>query len=337
MLRHFVDCAVSWAALVVLAIGAFILSGTLSSSTFWLSPLIVAVVFGALVANFFPAKAKILKDNGTLAIATRQILRLGIILYGFKISIAQIAQVGASGVFLAILVVFSTFFISLIVGKFLGLSRERSALIGAGSAVCGAAAVMAASSTIKSREDDVAAALCTVVLFGTIGMFAYPAIFRAEILGFNADMMGIFTGATLHEVAHVVAAGAAMGELASTNAIIVKMLRVILLVPLLVVLSVLFSLPKQGKGTCVFKNFPIFALWFLAAICLNSLISLPSALLVFLDHASTFLLCVAMCALGFTLRRDVLASLGIRPFVLALVLFVWLFVFAFLYINLVKF
>ncbi|MBE2984442.1 putative sulfate exporter family transporter [Campylobacter sp. RM9344] len=328
-LKHIFEFKFAWLCLFFLAILAIFISHFPPFSTFHLSPLMVAVLFGCMVVNFSPKSSNTLKKTGILSIATKQILRFGIILFGFRISFDSISELGIYGILFVALVVFSTFALAIFIGKWLGLSKSLSALIGSGSAICGAAAVMASASTIKASEQDTASAICTVVLFGTIGMFVYPFIFKVGLLGFDADMMGRFTGASLHEVAHVIAAGANISESAKASAVIVKMLRVLTLVPFLIVLSIFFRSNKSGKMSV----FPYFALYFFAAVCINSLFAVPEILLTAINHLATFLLCAAMCALGFGLNKNTFANMGFKPFLLAALLFAWLFVFCFSYIK----
>lgn len=207
----------AWLIIGFLAIFANFLSKIPLFNALHLSPLIIAVIIGAVAGNLSYKNALILKRSGVLAISTKQILRLGIILFGFKLNLTDIAQVGLGGILLSFFIVFSTFFIGYFFGRKLGLEAKSAALISSGSAICGAAAVLAAGSVTKAKSDEIAVAVCTVVVFGTIGMFAYPFIFSLGILGFNEADMGFFTGASLHEVAHVVGASAAIGETAQTN------------------------------------------------------------------------------------------------------------------------
>ena len=241
---------------------------------------------------------------------------------------------GLSGVLLSFFIVLSTFFIGYFLGRKLGLEAKSAALISSGSAICGAAAVLAAGSVTKVKSDEIAVAVCTVVVFGTIGMFAYPFIFSLGILGFNEADMGFFTGASLHEVAHVVGASAAIGETAQTNAVIIKMLRVLMLAPFLITLSFLnLQSSDEGKSLNLRASFPYFALLFLSAVCFNSLEILNDFSLEIIYFIDTFLLVIAMSALGVGIRKDALKNAGEKPFVLALVLFVWLFSSAFLAVK----
>ena len=272
---------------------SFALSNTLLAK-FHTSPLIISIILGAIFANLFTKQTQILKSSGVVAIAGKQILRLGIILFGFNISLSEIASVGTIGVIYAAFMVFATFCFALLTAKALGLSKDSAVLIGSGASICGAAAVMATQNEIKADANKLAIAICTVVLFGTIGMFIYP--FIAKFLALTPHQTGFFIGGSLHEVAHVVAASAAFDGTASSTAVIIKMLRVIMLVPFL----------------------------FLVAICVRSLPFFPENLVQILKLAASICLCVAMCALGFGIDRSIFKATGKKPFLLAFFIFLWL-------------
>ncbi|MDO5045737.1 YeiH family protein [Campylobacter sp.] len=319
--------------LLALAISAYFLSNLDFIKAFELSPLIVSIILGMIIGNGFKSAVALLKDSGVLAIATKQILRLGIILFGFRLTLQDIYAVGFFGVLIAFIIVFSTFFLGIFIGQKLGLDSKSSTLISSGASICGAAAVLATQSVIKADSDRVAVAVSTVVLFGTIGMFVYPIVFRSEILGFDSASMGLFTGATLHEVAHVIGAAAGIGENAGAGAVIMKMLRVLMLVPFLLMLGLFAFKQSADKSSSIKKFVPYFALWFLVAVCVGSLPIFPRQILPTINFIDIILLCIAMGALGTTIRKDVLLNAGKKPFILAFLLFVWLFTVGFLMVK----
>ncbi|WP_338083702.1 YeiH family protein [Campylobacter anatolicus] len=321
----------SWTILVGICLLSFVISH-FTFSALHLSPLIITIIVGALFGNIFTQSAKNLKYNGTLGFATKQILRLGIILFGFKLSLADIQSVGMIGVLFAFFIVFSTFGIGCVIGKMLGLDAKSFMLISSGSSVCGAAAVLSSESVLNGGGSRVAVAICTVVVFGTIGMFVYPILFKA--LDLNELEMGYIIGGSLHEVAHVVAAGAAVNEQVQGMAVIIKMLRVLMLVPFLLFLVILnLKLSGTLSLTSVKANVPWFALWFLVAIGVNSLSFFPHEMAPVIDFIDTMLLSIAMGALGIGIDKNVLKNAGKKPFVLAIVMFIWLFLACFVFVK----
>lgn len=201
-----------------------------------LSPLVVGILIGILFANTL---GRYLPEEwcSGLKFCSKRILRIGIIFFGFRLTLADVAQVGLSAVALDIFIVCSTIGLGLLVGKWLKMDKETTLLTSSGSAICGAAAVLGAEATLKSEAYKTAVAVSTVVLFGTLSMFLYPVLYRNGFFPLSTHEMGLYTGSTVHEVAHVVGASNAMGKEVAEVAVIVKMIRVILLVPVLLVFS----------------------------------------------------------------------------------------------------
>lgn len=189
-----------------------------------LSPLIVGIVLGMLYANSLRNHLPETWVPG-IQFCTKQVLRTGIVLYGFKLTFQSVIDIGGSALALDLIVVTLTIILGAGLGRLLKMDRDTALLTSIGSSICGAAAVLGAEPVVKSKPYKAAVAVSTVVIFGTLSMFLYPALHRAGILDLAPEQMGLFTGATLHEVAHVVGAGNAMGQAISDPAIIVKMIR----------------------------------------------------------------------------------------------------------------
>lgn len=289
-----------------------------------LSPLVVGILIGILFANtlgrYLPEEWR-----SGLKFCSKRILRIGIIFFGFRLTLADVAQVGLSAVALDIFIVCVTIGLGLLVGKWLKMDKETTLLTSSGSAICGAAAVLGAEATLKSEAYKTAVAVSTVVLFGTLSMFLYPILYRNGFFPLSPHEMGLYTGSTVHEVAHVVGASNAMGKEVAEVAVIVKMIRVILLVPVLLVFS--WSVRSRSESVAPDQRrlvVPWFALLFLLAIALNTLLSLSPAVTEPIKTVDNFALTMAMTALGCETTIDKFRQAGWRPFVLALVLYVWL-------------
>ena len=299
---------------------AYFLSDVAFLRTFGISPVIIGIVLGFILGNLIPQRNIVSFQSG-VAFSSKKILRLGVILYGFSISVLDIVNLGLMGISSSILVVASTIFIGLFVGiKILRLDKELAILISSGSAICGAAAVMATSSTIKSSFYKASIAVGTVVIFGTTAMFLYPLFYKHGLVDFDAGNMGIYIGATIHEVAHVVAASIQVSPLASSNAITIKMIRVMLLVPFLLIISIFFKQTEEKKKL----DIPWFAFMFLGAVAINSIFDLTKEQLELIKMADLLFLTMAMSALGFETTFKKIKDVGIKPFLLAGLLFLWL-------------
>ena len=157
-------------------------------------------------------------------------------------------------------------------------------------------------------------------------MFIYPALYRAGIIDLTPEQMGIYTGSTLHEVAHVVGAGNAMGKEISDAAIIVKMIRVMMLAPVLVARTAVKAVGNAGKATNERRKItiPWFAFGFLAVIGFNSLDLLPTPVVTTINNIDTFMLTMAMTALGTETSIEKFKKAGAKPFLLAALLYIWL-------------
>jgi uncharacterized integral membrane protein (TIGR00698 family) len=291
-----------------------------------LSPLVVGIILGMLYANSLRNN---LPDTWVpgITFSSKRILRFGIILYGFKLSFQDVVAVGFPAIVIDAVVVTVTILLGIFVGKLLKMDRSIALLTACGSAICGAAAVMGVDGAIRPKPYKTAVAVATVVIFGTLSMFLYPILYRAGIFDLPADQMGIFAGATIHEVAHVVGAGNAMGAAISDSAIIVKMIRVMMLVPVLLVIAFVVSkdVARRADGAEKTKiNIPWFAIFFLVVIGFNSLDLLSESIVEFINTLDTFLLTMAMTALGAETSIDKFKKAGFKPFLLAAILYAWL-------------
>lgn len=286
-----------------------------------ISPLVFAMLMGIIVGNL-PLKRLIPVAQPGLTFATHWLLRSGIVLFGLSLTLSQIVGLGPKVLLLDVLVISSVVVVGYLIGtRLLGMDRETTLLTSAGSAICGAAAILATESTIRSRPAATSMAVATVVLFGSLAMLIYPLMYHS--LGMSEGQFGIYIGATIHEVAQVVAAGDAVGPTALANAVIVKMVRVMLLVPFLLIVGQWWLRGSRGQSNTEDARLviPWFALGFIAMVGVNSLVSMPAALHASLQLVGQLALTMAMAALGLGTRIERLKALGFKPFLLALILF----------------
>ena len=298
-----------------------------------LSPMIIGIVLGMVYANSLRMH---LPDTWVPGIqfCSKKILRLGIILYGFRLTFQDVVAVGTAGIVIDAIVVTVTIIGGYWLGKLLRMDRDIALLTSIGSGICGAAAVLGAEATLRTKPYKTAVAVATVVIFGTLSMFLYPIAYRAGILDLSPVQMGIFGGSTLHEVAHAVGAGNAMGGEIANVTVIVKMIRVMMLVPVLLVLAWWVAASRKSVavaegGEAAGKSkiaVPWFALGFLAVIAFNSFDLMPAAVVDVINYIDTFLLTMAMAALGAETSFDKFKKAGAKPFILAFLLYVWLLV-----------
>lgn len=285
-----------------------------------LNSLTLAIIVGMLIGNilnkFIPESFR----NG-IAFSSKKILRFAIILYGFRITFQQIFAVGLDGLFADIIMLTTTYLFGYYLGtRVFKLDKDLCMLTAIGSSVCGAAAVLGTDAVLKAKSHKVSLAVATVVLFGTISMFLYPFLFKLGLL--NPEFFGIYIGSTIHEVAQVVAAGSAVSPVTMDTAVIVKLTRVMMLVPYLFLLGMYLS--RKSGTKCEKIPMPLFAILFVAVCGLNSLNIVPLPVKSFLIEFDVFLLTMAMFALGVETNFEKIKGLGLKPILLAGLMFIWL-------------
>ena len=292
-----------------------------------ISPLIIAILLGMIYGNFLKSQFPEQWTSG-ITFSAKLILRGAIILYGFRLTFQQIVAVGIPGLLVDLIMVVSTFLIGSVVAiKLLKLDKETSFLTASGAAICGAAAVLATEPVVKAEAHKSAIAVSTVVLFGTLSMFLYPILFQSGLLGsMDLPTYGIYVGATIHEVAHVVGAGVSCGMVSCDTSVIIKMGRVIMLVPFLIILGWYLakstaSPDEKGSTKLVI---PWFAVGFLAVAGFNSLNLLPTEMVKSIIFIDDFMLAMAMAALGLSTNFAKFKEVGMKPIYAALVMFLWL-------------
>jgi uncharacterized integral membrane protein (TIGR00698 family) len=313
--------------IMLAAIATFASQNSFVKST-GMSPVVLGIIVGMIFGNTLPAGVLERLKPGT-AFAVKYILRTAIIFYGFRITFQNILEVGAPGLLVSVLMVTSTLLIGIFLGvKVFKMDTDLVILTASGSAICGAAAVVATESVLKADQHKSIVAISTVVLFGTISMFVYPALCHLGILNMSSDIFGIYIGGSIHEVAQVVVAGNAVNEVAANNGVIVKMTRVMLLVPVLLSLGFFVIRKNKRNGNTADKKFPIpyFVLGFILVAGINSLTLFSSEAVTQINTADTFLLTMAMCALGMGTTVSKVKEAGAKPIYLASLLFVWLLV-----------
>jgi len=303
-----------------------LLTGTIAALAFALralpgvgtfSPMILAIVMGIAFHNIVgtPQRAK----EG-VKFSLRRILRFAIILLGFQLTAQQIVEVGPTGFAIIVATLMATFMFTSWLGPILGVDRKLTQLIAAGTSICGASAVIATNTVTKGHDEDVAYAVACVTIFGSISMFIYPllpAVFHLDTHGF-----GLWAGASIHEIAQVVAASFQYGQTAGEYGTIAKLSRVMLLAPVVITLGVLAarsSSSRQGSdGANVTGKAPMpwFVVGFIALVAVNSVVVVPLEFKNIIVPVTAFLLSVALAAMGLETDIMKLKAKGLKPLLL---------------------
>lgn len=293
------------------------------------SPLILAVLLGILVKNTVGTPT-VCQPGVTFSL--KRILRLAIILLGLRLSLGQLVQVGPVGLLIVTATLGATFVFTCWLGRQLGISQKLTHLIAAGTSICGASAVVATNTVVEGRDEDVAYAVTVVTVFGTVSMLLYPVV--AGLLQLSPEVFGIWSGASIHEVAQVVAAAFQGGEVSGELATISKLSRVLFLVPIMLVLSAAAgewrrSAPGSSRPFQLNQlPIPWFVFGFMVLIGLNSLNIFPTALKDWLIQSNKFLLAIALAAMGLETNLLKMKQTGLKPLYLGAASWIFISVFS---------
>jgi uncharacterized integral membrane protein (TIGR00698 family) len=299
-----------------------------------LSPMILATLIGIALNNVFgtPAWAK-----PGIKFSLKRVLRLGIILLGLQLMASQVTQVGLAGVSVIAATLVATLAFTKILGRLMGVDAKLAELIGAGTSICGASAVIATNTVTRGSDEDVAYAVACVTVFGSFSMLFYPLL--PAMLHMSPAAFGLWSGASIHEIAQVIAAAFQEGAHSGEIATVAKLTRVMMLAPVVLALGVIAMRPAAygrdaGRpASRAAAPMPWFVLGFIAMVILNSIVIIPNGPKVWITYATTFLLTMALAAMGIETDFRKLKAKGMKPLLLAAA--AWIFI-AILALVLVK-
>jgi uncharacterized integral membrane protein (TIGR00698 family) len=278
------------------------------------SPMILSIIIGIAFHNIVgtPRRAK---EGVTFSL--RRILRFAIILLGFQLTAQQIVEVGPIGFAVIVATLVATFAFTTWLGHVMGVDRKLTQLIAAGTSICGASAVIATNTVTKGHDEDVAYAVACVTIFGSIAMFTYPLFPALFHLGPQA--FGLWTGASIHEIAQVVAASFQDGQASGEYGTIAKLSRVMLLAPVVITLGLVAARRQshsQHGNASVKAPMPWFLVGFIALVGLNSLVVISPDVKHVIVPVTTFLLSISLAAMGLETDIMKLKAKGLRPLLL---------------------
>ena len=338
-----------WPGLLFAAAGVAV-AYAVSAPFDMVGPMVAAIVLGVVVGNV--ARVPSVLEPG-LAVASKRVLRIGIVVLGLRLSLHDVAGLGAGMILTVIAVVAGGMVTGVAIGRALGIGRRQRLLIACGIAICGAAAVAAVAGVFGGRadggkvsdgEDDgdrgrdggkaganaegagepglresVAAAIALVVVFGTLMIALVPMLGHA--LGLTDMEVGMWGGASVHEVAQVVAIGGSVGGAALGAAVVIKLGRVLMLAPVMAILGVVerrrIRAAGGGGDVDLPPIMPLFVAGFLAMVAVRSTGVVPQGVLDAAGVAEQLLLGAAMFALGVGVRFSLIRKVGGAPVVMA--------------------
>ena len=298
--------------------------------------LLYALLFG-MTLHFLSEEGKCLAG---IEFAAKKVLRIGVALLGVRITIEQVADLGIGPVLTVVCGVMMTIAMGALMARLLGLNKEKRLLTGGAMANCGASAALALSAVMPRHETHERNTIMTVVgvtTLSTMAMVIYPLI--VGLLDLGDTEAGIFLGGTIHDVAQVVGAGYMISEGTGDVSTFVKLLRVAMLVPTVMVFMFLFRRERsQEEGASKVPMLPTFLVAFVALVIINSLGWIPPTVASSFTDLSRWCLVTAIAALGIKTSFQKLAVVGWKPVILmvAETVFLLLVVLAFIYFDLVN-
>lgn len=301
----------------IVVMGGFLISWQWSS----ISPLTASLVLGAIAGNvgIIPSFC----DPG-LTFASRHILRFGIVLLGFQLSFNEVTHLGGRGFLAVISVVVVTFFGTQYIARLLKVSPALGLLTATGYSICGVSAISAMSGAIDGDEEDATYAIGLVTLFGSISIFVVPALGR--LMNMGDVRFGMWAGSSIHDVAQVIASATAYSPQSLAPAVIVKLTRVLLLAPLVVVFAYRHNKSQKQREPRElphrpaqrFSLLPMFIVLFLVAVSVRTTGAISQDFLISLKQVEKVFLAMALVGLGADVRIQKLRQLGSRPIILGL-------------------
>lgn len=296
-----------------------------------LNPVVVALALGILVRALLPLPAGV---KPGISFAVRPLLRAAIVLLGLQITLRQLIDIGPGALALAVVAVFATLAVTIALGRWLKVDPVLSSLVGTGTAICGASAIVAANQVVHGRDEDVVYALAVITLCGTAAMLIEPAL--AGALALDGRQYGLWAGSSIHEVIQAVGAAAAGGQVATEVGTIAKLARVALLAPALLALGA-FAARSLGTGAAGHARVPIpwFAVGFLACSLLASSGLVPKPALDAGRFTTPLMLGASVAALGLSTDLRAIRQRGVRPLLLGVLSSVFIAVLALAGVKLV--
>ena len=285
---------------------------------------VLAVVAGVLISPLTARRREQLEPG--IGIARGPLLQVAVVLLGAPLSLHQVARVGLSSLPVMLGTLVFCLLLAWLVGRAMHIGRDLRTLIGVGTAICGASAIAAVTPTIRAKNPDTTYAISTIFLLNVVAVLVFPPIGHA--LGLSQEAFGLFAGTAVNDTSSVVAAAASYGSAAAEHAVVVKLVRTLMIIPIVIGLSVLVRRRDRaeggpgGDGTArsLLGLVPWFLIGFLVVVAANSIGVIPQNSQGLIRQAAVFLIATALAAIGLSTDIATLRRTGPRPLLLGLVL-----------------
>lgn len=276
---------------------------------------IPAVVIGILIASIHKPSAQL---SSGVAYAGKFILQLAVVLLGAQLSLMSIVSVGLRSLPVMLSSLCACLLGAWLLGRLLGIDRDLNILLGVGTGICGASAIAAVSPAIKARNESISYAISTVFLFNVLAVLAFPTIGR--LFGMTPQAFGLFAGTAVNDTSSVVAAASVFGSAALGYAVVVKLVRTLMIIPVSVSLAVIESRRASDRAPLTLSRVAKLVPWFLAGFLVmasvRSIGVLPQDAIDALSHVSVFFIAAALAGIGLSTDLRAIRTAGLRPLLL---------------------
>lgn len=282
-------------------------------------PIVGGPVFGILLGMLFAKKRRPQATESGIKFTGKKILQYAIILLGFEMNLFHVVEVGEQSLYVMIFTLLAAFGAAFLMGKVLGMDRDMTALVGAGTAICGGSAIAAVAPVIGAKDRDVVISIATIFFFNVLAVFIFP--FLGHSWGMSDAGFGMWAGTAINDTSSVVAAGYAYSHDAGAYATIVKLTRTLMIVPVCLFFALLMmrSAAQSGTGFSLKRIFPMFVLYFVLACIVNTTGILPAEVSHGLGMLGKFSIVLAMSAIGLNTDLPSLIKHGTCPLLLGMV------------------
>jgi uncharacterized integral membrane protein (TIGR00698 family) len=287
-------------------------------------PIVGGPVFGILLGMFVQALGWVRADfRPGITFSSKQVLQASVVLLGAGLSLGQILSTGANSLAVMLSTLIACLVAAWLLGRVLKVSGNLTALIGVGTAICGASAIAAVTPVVEAEEQDVAYAISTIFLFNMAAVLLFPPLGR--LLGLSQESFGLWAGTAINDTSSVVAAAYSYGQEAGAFATVVKLTRATLIIPIALAMAAFRAgqARRSGKAAAavnVGRLIPWFIIWFLMAALLNTLGVIPAPLVHAATVSAKFMIVVALTAVGLSANFKQMAKTGVKPIFMGMAL-----------------
>lgn len=283
-------------------------------------PIIGSPVLGILFGMILALWKRPIRLNEGITYTSKKLLQYSIILIGFEMNLFRVIEAGKQTLLLMCFTLSAAFLTAYFAGKALKLEGNTKTLIGVGSAICGGSAIAATAPVIHADDEEVAHAISTIFLFNVIAAFLFP--FLGHVLHMSDHNFGLWAGTAINDTSSVVAAGYSFSDAAGNLAVIVKLTRTLMIVPVTLVLAIYTSkkaaVEQKGKSVLI-KVFPWFVLGFVAASVINTFLPMPNGVSGFLAQTGKYVITMAMVCIGLNTNLIKLIKSGTKSILLGFI------------------